>query len=352
MNGNIIWDKISTLDLYMAEGSALTGAVLCDSTYDGSGYAKLYIDESSSWIVTGNSTLSSLCAAGSIKDTDGKTVSVIKSDGTVLVHGDSEYTVTTDEYADTADMSGMGTYTDWSEYKVDKPSYFESSSSTGSTGSTGSGSSGSSSSGSAGSSESGTSPDNSDSPVKNEEKTDLFDDVKSGEWYYDAVKYMREKGFMKGTSDNEFSPGMPITRAMFVTILYRIENEPEVNIGNVFSDVGENEYYSDAVSWARENHIVSGVSDIEFAPDNKITREQIAAMIYRYAEHKGAVAKDTERISLDYADISEISDYAAEAVEYCKEKGIMQGKDNNSFAPKDNTTRAETAAVLQRFLEN
>lgn len=352
MNGNIIWDKISTLDLYMAEGSALTGAVLCDSTYDGSGYTKLYIDESSSWIVTGNSALSSLCAAGSIKDTDGKTVSVIKSDGTVLVHGDSEYTVTTDEYADTADMSGMGTYTDWSEYKVDKPSYFESSSSTGSTGSTGSGSSGSSSSGSAGSSESGTSPDNSDSPVKNEEKTDLFDDVKSGEWYYDAVKYMREKGFMKGTSDNEFSPGMPITRAMFVTILYRIENEPEVNIGNVFSDVGENEYYSDAVSWARENHIVSGVSDIEFAPDNKITREQIAAMIYRYAEYKGAVAKDTERISLDYADISEISDYAAEAVEYCKEKGIMQGKDNNSFAPKDNTTRAETAAVLQRFLEN
>ena len=359
MNGNIIWDKISTLDFYMPDGSVLTGAVLCDSTYDGNGYAKLYIDENSSWIVTGNSSLTALYCAGSIKDTDGKTVSIVKADGTVLVQGDSEYTITTEEYAASADMSGIGTYTAWSEYKVDEPSYFTTSSGSGSSGS-GSSSSGASSSGSSGSSSSGsnsssgssTSADHSDTSANDEEKTDLFDNVKFGAWYYDAVKYMREKGWMKGTSDKEFSPEMPITRAMFVTILYRIEHEPKTNIENAFTDIQANEYYADAVIWAKENNIVNGVSDTEFAPENNITREQMAAMLYRYATYKGieqaALSKDT----LHYSDLDEISDYAVKAVEYCSEKGIMQGKENSSFAPKDNATRAETAAVLQSFMEN
>lgn len=188
--------------------------------------------------------------------------------------------------------------------------------------------------------------------ANDEEKTDLFDDVKFGAWYYDAVKYMREKGWMKGTSDKEFSPEMPIPRAMFVTILYRIEHEPKTNIENAFTDIQANEYYADAVIWAKENNIVNGVSDTEFAPENNITREQMAAMLYRYATYKGieqaALSKDT----LHYSDLDEISDYAVKAVEYCSEKGIMQGKANSSFAPKDNATRAETAAVLQRFMEN
>lgn len=145
---------------------------------------------------------------------------------------------------------------------------------------------------------------------------------------------------------------MPITRAMFVTILYRMENEPEVNTENVFSDIHGDEYYAAAVGWAKENNIVTGISDTEFAPDNNITREQIAAMIYRYAKYKGAVQADLSKETLNYADHDKISDYAAEAVEYCKEFGIMQGKDNNSFAPKDNATRAEAAAILQRFTEN
>lgn len=355
MNGNIIWDKISTLDLYISDGSILTGAVLCDSTYDGNGYAKLYIDENSSWIVTGNSTLTALYCAGSIKDADGKTVSVVKSDGTVLVQGDSEYTITTDEYAASADMSGIGTYTEWSECKIDKPSYFTTSSGSGlsSSGSLSSGSSSSSSFGSSGSSSSNSnSSSGSGTSANDEEKTDLFNDVKSGEWYYDVVKYMREKGFMKGTSDNEFSPEMPITRAMFVTILYRIENEPKTNIENAFTDIKGDEYYSDAVIWAKENNIVNDVSDTEFAPENNITREQIAAMIYRYAKYKGITQVDLSKEALNYSDLDKISDYAAEAVEYCSEKSIMQGKDNNIFAPKDNATRAETAAVLQRFIEN
>lgn len=190
MNGNIIWDKISTLDLYISDGSVLTGAVLCDSSYDGNGYAKLYIDENSSWIVTGDSTLTALYCAGSIKDADGKTVFIVKSDGTVLVQGDSEYTITTDEYTSAADMSGKGTYTEWSEYKVDKPSYFTTSSGSGSSSS---GSSGSSSSGSSGSSSSVSGGFLSNTATEN---TDPFDDVKQDKWYYDSVKFMREKGFM------------------------------------------------------------------------------------------------------------------------------------------------------------
>lgn len=352
MNGDIVWDKISTLKLYAADGSTLAGAVIQDSSYDGDGYAKLYIDESSSRVVTGDSTLSALYCAGNIKDADGRTVSIVKPDGTVLIDGDSEYTITTEEYSDTADMSGMGTYTEWSEYETDKPSYFADSSSNGSTGSGSSGtssSSGSSSGKGTSSSSSGGSYAGSASSSKTQKE--FFRDIKEDAWYYDAVKYMFDKGLMSGTSDNEFSPEMPVSRAMFVTVLYRTENEPEVNAENVFADVQGDEYYASAAAWAKENNIVSGVSDTEFAPDRNITREQMAAIMYRYAVYKAQAQAEDRDISLDYADADRISDYAKEAVGYCRAKGIMLGKDDNSFAPEDSAARAETAAVLQRFIE-
>ncbi len=124
MEGDVIWDSISELDFYMTDGSTLTGAFLQDETYagnGGSGYANLYIDDDSTWTVTGDSVLSGLYCTGTIVDADGNTVSIVGSDGTVYVDGDSEYTVTVDEYSESVDLSGASEISDWSEYEVEKP---------------------------------------------------------------------------------------------------------------------------------------------------------------------------------------------------------------------------------------
>lgn len=110
-------------------------------------------------------------------------------------------------------------------------------------------------------------------------------------------------------------------------------------------------YYTKAVVWGQQNGIIKGYSETEFAPGQNITREQIAAIMYCYAKLKDVALTDNRAIKLDYTDLADISGYAVESVMYCKLKGIMQGKDNNNFAPRDNATRAETAAILQRFIE-
>lgn len=178
-----------------------------------------------------------------------------------------------------------------------------------------------------------------------------FADVTSGAWYADAVKYMVECGLMNGISSEEFAPNGNVTRAMFVTVLYRAENEPSVEEAPAFSDVETDSYYADAVIWAYENGVVSGISETEFAPDRNITREQIAALLYRYADYKGIAPEGAWAIRLGYADTEEISDYAAEGVMYCTLKEIMRGKDENRFEPHANATRAETAAIFNRFIE-
>lgn len=179
-----------------------------------------------------------------------------------------------------------------------------------------------------------------------------FTDVSEDDWFYKDVEYVNENGFMNGVSDTFFEPNSPLTRSMFVTILWRAEGEPQTDYAMTFTDVDANSYYAEAVRWAASEKIVNGYSETEFAPNDKITREQIAAMMFRYAGCKGLLPNGDWAINLDYADLEKISDWAYESVMYCKLKGIMQGKDNNMFAPQDNTTRAESAAILQRFLEN
>ena len=138
---------------------------------------------------------------------------------------------------------------------------------------------------------------------------------------------------------------------MLVTVLYRIEKEPS-SAENTFEDIESGSYYEKAVGWANANGIINGVSDTAFVPNANITREQIAAIMFRYAKYKGTAPTGAWAIRLDYADTEDISDWAAEAVMFCKLKGIMQGKDGNLFAPKANATRAETAAILERYLQN
>lgn len=184
------------------------------------------------------------------------------------------------------------------------------------------------------------------------EKKQMFRDVRLSDWYADAVSYVIEKGLMKGTSDTLFSPDSPLTRGMLVTVLYRNENSPAVNKGNVFEDVKDDMYYADAVSWAKDNKIISGVTETLFSPDTNITREQIVLIMHRYAKYKNydvSVGENTNILS--YEDFQSISEYAIEAMQYALGSSLIKGKTESTIDPLGNATRAEIATILQRFLE-
>ena len=182
-----------------------------------------------------------------------------------------------------------------------------------------------------------------------------FTDVKESDWFFDNVRYVYENGLFSGISDTEFAPNTAMTRAMLVTVLYRAEGESDIsneNLGYPFADVEPDSWYTDAVYWARLNGIVEGYDDETFGTNDEITREQIAAIMFRYAKFKGVAPEGEWAIQLDYNDLSDISDWAVEAVMFCKLKGIMTGNENNEFKPLDSALRSEVAAILQRFLEN
>ncbi len=180
-----------------------------------------------------------------------------------------------------------------------------------------------------------------------EEWKNPFKDVNESDWFYESVKAVNERGLMLGVSDDTFAPETSITRAMFVTILYRMEGEPQAGTA-AFTDVQTGAYYEKAVAWAASGSIVNGVTDTEFAPDSNITREQIAAMIYRYAQHKG-IDTTSAGISADFTDADKISDYATSAIGWAIDKGIMNGKGDGVLDPSGNATRAEAAAILIRL---
>ncbi len=188
-----------------------------------------------------------------------------------------------------------------------------------------------------------------DEPVIGEKG--LFADVKEDDWFYENVKYVVENKLMNGVSKDNFMPNDTLTRAMLVTILYRLDDEPEIESIS-FADVDKDAYYANAVSWAKQNGIVNGVTENEFAPNANISREQIAAIIYRYAQFKGynvSVVENTNLFSYDDAEI--ISEYAVSSMKYAVGSGLVNGKSVVTLNPKDNATRAEIAAILQRFIE-
>lgn len=179
----------------------------------------------------------------------------------------------------------------------------------------------------------------------------LFDDVKDSDWFFDSVKFAKDNGLMGGVSETKFAPEEPVTRAMLVVILHRLEGTPEAGECE-FADVAKGEWYSDGIAWAAEQGIVNGVSDAEFAPDSAITREQIAAIMYRYAQAKGvdvAAFEDTNILSFD--DAAQISEYAIPAMQYACGSGLIGGKTATTINPQDNATRAEIATILMRYLK-
>ena len=179
-----------------------------------------------------------------------------------------------------------------------------------------------------------------------------FADVSENDWFFKNVEYAAKNGLFNGTSADLFSPNTAATRAMLVTVLYRTEGEPPVSGEKSFADVPADAYYANAVLWAKQNGIVNGVSESEFAPDNTVTREQIAAILYRFAQYKGydvSVGENTNILS--YTDAESISEYAVPAVMYAVGAGLMKGRTESTINPSENATRAEIAAILQRFLE-
>lgn len=178
-----------------------------------------------------------------------------------------------------------------------------------------------------------------------------FGDVKADDWFYANVQYVAQNKLMNGVATDKFAPNDTLTRAMLVTVLYRNEGEPAVNKSIPFADVDMDAYYASAVIWAKQNGIVNGVTETEFAPDANITREQIAAIMFRYAQYKGIDAVTLEE-NLHFEDSSEISDYAVPAMNWAVGTGLMKGKSTATINPKDNATRAEIATILQRFVEN
>lgn len=176
-----------------------------------------------------------------------------------------------------------------------------------------------------------------------------FADVNQTDWYFDAVKYVYQNNLFKGT-ENGFEPDTPVTRAMLVTVLHRLDNSPSVTENNLFSDVKEDAWYYQSVKWAQQNSIVNGISQSEFAPENQISREQVATILYRYALYKG-YNTDIANFNYEFADYAKISPYAKNAFDFMISKGIVSGRENNNLAPDDTITRAESAAMLMRFSE-
>lgn len=177
-----------------------------------------------------------------------------------------------------------------------------------------------------------------------------FNDVSANDWFASAVDYVTGKGMMNGTADNTFSPKANTTRGMVVTVLYRLENQPSTSAAS-FTDVASGAYYANAVAWANANGIVSGYGSGKFGPNDKVTREQLAAILYRYAQYKKYDVSGAN--SLDgYTDVQSVSSYAVPALQWANAAGVVTGKSGNKLDPKGNATRAEVAAMLMRFCEN
>ena len=177
-----------------------------------------------------------------------------------------------------------------------------------------------------------------------------FGDVKTADWFYNDVKYVYEKGMMAGTAADVFAPNATTTRAMIVTILYRLEDSPAVTGTSAFVDVPTGQWYTDAVNWAAANQIVKGTSATTFAPNDSITREQMAAILYRYAQYKGYDVTKKADLS-GYSDNGQVSAYAKDALAWANAAKLINGVTNTTLAPQGNATRAQVSAILHRFCD-
>lgn len=177
-----------------------------------------------------------------------------------------------------------------------------------------------------------------------------FGDVTVSDWFYDDVRYVYANGIMDGTSSDRFAPNAPLTRAMIVTILYRMDGSPAMSGASDFKDVDSNKWFAKAVAWAAANGIVNGYGDSLFGPNDPVTREQLAAILYRYAVYGGMTAVTLEENLGSFADTAQLSAYAIQAMNWAVGQGLINGSGSN-LVPKAQATRAQVAAIIHRYLE-
>lgn len=178
-----------------------------------------------------------------------------------------------------------------------------------------------------------------------------FADVPASAWYYNAVEYVYENGLMSGVSGGRFAPDDTLTRAMLVQTLYAMEGRPAAASAG-FADVASGDWYASAVNWAAANGVVSGVSETGFGPNNALTREQLALILYRYAQYKGYDTTQGGMAIREFADYGSISSWAAEAMGWAVNAGLISGVGGNQIAPTGTATRAQVAQILMNFCEN
>ena len=178
-----------------------------------------------------------------------------------------------------------------------------------------------------------------------------FADVKESDWFYNDVMFVYSNGIMAGTGETTFEPNTTTNRAMFVAVVWRLENMPAPENTASFTDVEKGTWYTEAAAWAYENGIASGFGDGTFGPNEKLTREQLAVFLYKYAQYKGYDLTITGNID-SFIDKDSVSPWAKDAVTWAVQNGFIAGKDGNKLDPKGFATRAEFAAIIHRFIEN
>lgn len=181
-------------------------------------------------------------------------------------------------------------------------------------------------------------------------ETEVFSDVSKSDWFYDDVLWVYNRGLMAGIGGKSFAPEMDTTRGMIVTILWRLENKPLAKEAMSFTDVAEGEYYREAVEWAAENKIVEGYNSLTYAPKSPITREQMVAILWRYAKYKGydvSIGKESDMQS--FKDAEHVSTWAVPAMQWACGADLIKG-DNGNLLPQGSATRSQVAAILHRFI--
>ena len=182
-----------------------------------------------------------------------------------------------------------------------------------------------------------------------------YTDLDAAAWYHDGVHYCVENGLMVGISSDKFAPEAAMTRASLVTVLWRMEGEPKAEQELSFRDVGEDEWYTGAIRWANAVGIVKGYSSRKFGPDDAVTREQMAAILYRYAVYKGEASVASVNEADGFVDWTSVSGWAETAVAWACDEGLLEGKENCgklTLVPGDTATRAQTANIIYRYIEN
>ncbi|MBQ9412825.1 MAG: S-layer homology domain-containing protein, partial [Oscillospiraceae bacterium] len=190
-----------------------------------------------------------------------------------------------------------------------------------------------------------------EAPLTEAEKDALlgeYGDLDKDAWYRDGVAFVLRRGTMNGMADGSFGPNLPASRAMIVTMLWRMEGEPAPSGSIAFEDVQGGAWYAGAVRWAASTGLVNGYSDFLFGPDDNVSREQLAVILYRYAKYKGADVSAGASLS-GYADAADVSDWAGDALRWAVSNGIINGVGNNNLSPGAEAVRAQVAAMLMRY---